>query len=140
MFYITKEMDSLLKEGLMPVDMKQPQYIRLRSGSESNGYWAALLAGVCVSASDIGAAVLAGLEVMATAAGYCLLAVAGCLLLTGDTEINSLSFSECLDLYDACQTKGGPNTIPQGSMSECGYCFNICKEQKYWSYSRCPLY
>ena len=86
LFYLTKEIDSLLKEGLMQVDLKQPRHIRLRSGSETDGYWAALWMGTCVIAGDIGAEVLAVLEGMASVAGVAILVVAGCLLLTGDTE------------------------------------------------------
>ncbi|MDR2774094.1 MAG: hypothetical protein LBC19_05020 [Tannerella sp.] len=137
LFYITKEMDSLLKEGLMPVDLKQPQYIRLRSGSESDGYWAALWAGVCVSASDIGASVLAGLEVMASAAGYCLIAVAGCLLLTGDTEQSGERY--CSKMYSRCMDKGGSNTYFYNGSSQCNNCRVTCESQGYWPYNICAL-
>jgi hypothetical protein len=121
LFYITKEMDSLLKEGLMPVDMKQPQHIRLRSGSESNGYWAALWAGTCVVASDVGAAILAGLEVIAAAAGYCLLIVGACLLLTGDTDQTGGAY--CQRKFENCYSP-----IPDG----CGICLQFCQTQGYW--------
>jgi hypothetical protein len=65
LYYITKEIDLLLKEGLMPVDLKQLQHIRLRSENETENIWA----GACVIASDIGPAILSALESMAAAAG-----------------------------------------------------------------------
>jgi hypothetical protein len=122
LYYLVKETDALLKEGLMPVDLKRPQHIRLRSGGESEGYWAALLAGTCVIASDIGAGLLAALETLAAAAGSCLLVVAGCLLLTGDTE------QEGTNAY--CQKKFLNCYSP--IWDGCAICLQFCQGNGYW--------
>jgi hypothetical protein len=119
MCYLTKEIDLLLKEGLMPVDLKQPQHIRLRSDSnEAEGYWAAIWAGTCIIAGDIVPSVFSILEGMASVAGMALWAAAGCLLLTADTEINKVSVNECIDYYaDHCIS--GP----------CDDCLHYCRAQ-----------
>jgi hypothetical protein len=96
---------------------------------ESNGYWAALWAGACVIASDVGAAILAELEVMAVTAEYCLAVAAGCLLLTADTDVY------CQNKYNACmETPLGDNGTRGGS-TMCGKCLEFCLAQGYWE---CP--
>ena len=120
LYYITKEIDSLLKEGLMPVKLDQPQLIRLKSGNESDGYWAALWAGICVVAGNIGSTMLEILETLASAAGATLIVVAGCLLLTADTE---QGYAYCQKRFSTCTS-----TIPNG----CSICLQFCLVQGYW--------
>ena len=114
LYYITKEIDLLLKEGLMPVNLDQPQLIRLKSGNESEGYWAALWAGVCVIASDVAPAILQVLEGFASIASATLLVVAGCLLLTADTEQD---YAYCQKRFSQCTS-----IIPDG----CAICLQYC--------------
>jgi hypothetical protein len=115
LYYLTKETDLLLKEGLIPVNLKHPQHIRLRSDAE--GFWASLWAGACVATDVVGAELLATLEGMAFAAGVAITIVGACLLLTGDTD-NILSVDECIDFYaDHCIS--GP----------CGDCLHYCRVQ-----------
>ncbi|MDR0368667.1 MAG: hypothetical protein LBH82_05955 [Bacteroidales bacterium] len=141
LYYITKEMDLLLKEGLMPVNLKQPQHIRLRSGGESSGFWATLLGGMCISVSDIGAAILADLEVLAASAGYCLVAAAGvvCLLFTaGDTPVDRLSDADCESLTLACINNPWKYVNGERVRKECSVCRQYCLNHHRWNNDGCP--
>ena len=122
LYYLTKETDLLLKEGLIPVNLKQPQHIRLRSGNnEANTFWASLWAGACVMTDAVGAELLAILEGMASVAGASLMVLGSCLLLTGDTENSGEAY--CLKKFEQCYSP-----IPDG----CGICLQFCRVQGYW--------
>lgn len=136
LYYLTREIDLLLKEGLMPVDLQQPQHIRLRSGNnEVNSYWSALLAGACVNTGSMGAEILATLRAMASAASVYLTLLGGCLLLTGDTR-GSLSDAACLALSKKCVDQ---RWKPNGERMECSICYGYCIANHRWNYSACPL-
>jgi len=116
LYYLIKEMDLLLKEGLMPVDLNQPLFIRLKSDGEVNGFWSSLWAGACVIASNVGSTTLYALEGLAFASGVTLALVGSCLLLSGDTK--RMTLQECIDFYaDHCVS--GP----------CGDCLHYCRAQ-----------
>lgn len=134
MYYLTKEIDSLLKEGLMPVDLKQPQHIRLRSDTE--GFWASLWAGACVATSAVGAELLAALEGMAFAAGVTITIVGACLLLTGDTD-NMLSDAECEAMATACVNNPWKYVNGEWVRKECSNCRWYCLTNHKWNYNAC---
>ena len=136
LYYLVREVDLLLKEGLMPVDLQQSQHIRLRSGNnEVNSYWSALLAGACVSSGSIAAEILTILRTMASAASVYLTVFGGCLLLTGDTR-GSLSDAQCLALSSKCVAQ---QWKPSGGRMECSTCYRYCIANHRWNYSACPL-
>ena len=120
-YYLTKEMTLLQKEGLMPVNLKNPQYIRLRSGNETDNFWAALWLGTCVVVTDVGEAVFAALEGIASAAGYAVIIVGACLLFTSDTP--QPKPENCQERFVSCTS-----SIPDG----CSICLQFCLAQGYW--------
>jgi hypothetical protein len=142
LYHITKEIDALTKEGLMPIDLSKPQFIRLRSGGES--IWGSVWNGVCTGASYAWMGLVYVGEQVVTIAGYTYnaskyvlggsiaLVIGGCLLLQGDTGF-------CTDRYVDCIQKGGPNTVPNAGYTKCERCRIFCVSHAYWPYNSCPL-
>jgi hypothetical protein len=146
LYYVTKELNALIEEGLMPVDLTKPQFIRLRSGGE--GFWSSAWNSVCAAPSLLwvgmvyvgegltyaGEVILtAGEIVIASDLAFILIA---CSLFQSDADF-------CADHYESCINKGGPNTYPnsggQYGQTKCDQCRSFCMSHGYWPSSSCPL-